>query len=279
MSSGYFSPKIIPGGTRVACRVEYDGTAYNGWQSQSGGNASTVQDALQSALAAVASTGVRLHCAGRTDTGVHAHAQFVHFDAPVPRSSKAWVVGGNANLPEDIRLHWARAVPARFHARHSARYRLYRYVVANTPVRPALLRDKVTWHRPELNAAQMHEAARALVGEQDFSAFRAASCQSASPMRNVHRVVVKRRADLVVVEIEANAFLHHMVRNIAGTLLAIGEGRAPVEWLEELLRAGDRTLSAETAPARGLYLADVGYPEEFGLPATPPGPVFAVGDP
>ncbi|MDZ7781837.1 MAG: tRNA pseudouridine(38-40) synthase TruA [Halioglobus sp.] len=279
MSSGYFSPQIIPGGTRIACRVEYDGSAYNGWQSQSGGNVTTVQDALQSALAAVAGTSVRLHCAGRTDTGVHAHAQFVHFDAPAPRSSKAWVVGGNANLPEDIRLHWARAVPAEFHARHSARSRLYRYVVSNTPVRPALLRDKVTWHRPELNAADMHEAAQALVGEQDFSAFRAASCQSASPMRNVHRVAVSRRRDLVVVEIEANAFLHHMVRNIAGTLLAIGEGRAPVAWLRELLRAGDRTLSAETAPARGLYLADVGYPHEFGLPATPPGPIFAVGDP
>lgn len=279
MSSGHFSQQIIPEGTRIACRVEYDGTAYNGWQSQAGGNVRTVQDALQSALAAVAGAGVRLHCAGRTDTGVHAHAQFVHFDAPAARSSKAWVVGGNANLPEDIRLHWAEMVPARFHARHSARYRLYRYVVANTPVRPALLRDKVTWHRPELNAAVMHEAAQALVGEQDFSAFRAASCQSATPMRNVHRVAVRRRAELVIVEIEANAFLHHMVRNIAGTLLAIGEGRAPVAWLGELLRRGDRTQSAETAPARGLYLADVGYPHEFGLPATPPGPIFAASDP
>jgi tRNA pseudouridine38-40 synthase len=220
----------------------------------------------------VAAAPVRVHCAGRTDAGVHAVAQVVHFDAPVSRSSKAWVMGGNAGLRGDIRIHWALPVGRDFHARFSAEARCYRYLVANTAIESALLRHQVAWHRRPLDAGDMHEAAQALLGELDFSAFRAASCQSRSPMRNVTAISVRRYADLVVLEITANAFLHHMVRNIAGALLAVGDGRKPVAWVRRLLEGGDRTLGADTAPASGLYLAAVHYPPGFGLPATPYGP-------
>ena len=203
---------------------------------------------------------------------MHAFAQIVHFDAPAPRSCKAWVLGGNARLRSDIRIHWAVAVDGRFHARYSAQSRCYRYVIANTAVAPALLRHQVAWHRRPLDASAMDRAAQALLGERDFSAFRAASCQSVSTMRNVVAIGVRRRGDLVVLEIEANAFLHHMVRNIAGALLAVGDGRRPGEWIGQLLDGGDRTQGADTAPAGGLYLAAVDYPAHFGLPVTPFGP-------
>jgi len=274
LASGAFPTQDIPEGSRIACRVEYDGGGYCGWQSQPGEDVPTVQDTLESALGDVADRPVRVHCAGRTDTGVHAHAQVVHFDSPATRSPKAWVVGGNANLPPDVRLHWAVAVPHDFHARHSALSRRYRYLVANTPVRPGLQRDRLTWHRRVLDEAAMDRAARELWGERDFSAFRAASCQSASPMRNVHFARVARRGDLVVLDIEANAFLHHMVRNIAGALLAVGDGREGEDSIAQLLAGRDRTLAADTAPAHGLYLVDVAYTAACGLPETPPGPDF-----
>ena len=274
MASGPFPTEAIPSGTRVACRVEYDGGSYCGWQSQPGDEVATVQDCLEASLCSVAGRPLRVHCAGRTDTGVHAHSQIIHFDAPATRSSKAWVVGGNANLPRDIRIHWARAVDSDFHARFSATARRYRYVIANTQVAPALLDGKVTWHRRPLDESVMEGAARALLGEQDFSAFRAAACQSSSPMRNVHSAHVTRRGDLVVIDIMANAFLHHMVRNIAGALLAVGDGRREPDWITELLRGRDRTVAADTAPACGLYLVDVLYPDHFGLPATPSGPAL-----
>lgn len=233
-----------------------------------------VQDVLHRGLSAVANCAIQVQCAGRTDTGVHAFSQIIHFDVPVLRSPKAWVVGSNANLPRDIRLHWAIPVAGEFHARFSALARCYRYVIANTPIRPAMLLGQVTWHRSPLAAPAMHEAAQSLLGEQDFSAFRAASCQSRTPMRQVHHVEVKRRGDLVVIEITANAFLHHMVRNIAGALLAVGDGRKPPEWIAELLSWRDRRLAAETAPADGLYLVNVVYPVHFGLPPTPYGPLL-----
>jgi tRNA pseudouridine38-40 synthase len=229
---------------------------------------------LEQALAVVADACVRVQCAGRTDAGVHAVAQVIHFDSPVSRSSKAWVMGGNANLPCDVRIHWAIPLASEFHARFSAQARRYRYVIANTSVRPALLHTQVTWHRRILDEVAMNTAAQSLLGERDFTAFRAASCQSSTPMRNVHFIEVSRRGDLVVLEILANAFLHHMVRNIAGALLAVGDGRKPPDWIASLLAGRDRTIAAETAPASGLYLVDVQYPAHFGLPETPYGPML-----
>ena len=264
----------LPAGSRIACRVEYNGARYNGWQSQPHLDVITVQQELEKALSSVANTPVRVHCAGRTDTGVHGHCQIVHFNAPVARAPKAWVLGANASMAADVRLHWAIAVVEDFHARFSARSRRYRYLIANTPVRPAMLGGQVTWHRFPLDARLMHRAAQSLLGERDFSAFRAAACQSTTPMRNVESVSVSRRGDLVVVDIQANAFLHHMVRNIVGSLLAVGSGRKPEAWIGELLAAGDRTLAADTAPPHGLYLADVIYPHHFGLPDTPYGPLL-----
>lgn len=279
MANRPFSNHPIPSGRRVACRIEYHGGRFCGWQSQPDKNVATVQDAVEDALSRIAAAPVRVHCAGRTDTGVHAHAQIIHFVAPSARSPKAWVAGGNAELPRDVRVHWAVPVPAQFHARHSAIYRRYRYVIANTPVRPALLHDRVAWHRRPLDVARMHLAAQALIGERDFSAFRAASCQSPTPMRAVHALSVSRSRDFVVLDIRANAFLHHMVRNIAGALLAIGDGRREPGWVADLLRSRDRTQGAETAPACGLYLVEVGFPPEYALPVTPPGPAFPAADP
>ncbi len=184
------------------------------------------------------------------------------------------MIGGNTHLPRNIRIHWAVPVAGDFHARFSARARRYRYVIANTSIRPALLQAQVTWHRRELDALAMHTAAQALLGEQDFSAFRAATCQSRTPMRNAQFITVKRRGDLIILEILANAFLHHMVRNIAGSLLAVGDGRKPPQWIAELLQGRDRRAAAETAPANGLYLVDVEYPAHFGLPPTPFGPML-----
>jgi tRNA pseudouridine38-40 synthase len=269
-----FSPDPLPPGSRVACRIEYNGSQFNGWQSQPHLNVTTVQQTLEAALACVANRPLRVHCAGRTDTGVHGVGQVIHFDDPVGRSCKNWVYGTNANLPAAVRVHWAVTVPEDFHARFSALSRRYRYVIANTPVRPALLARQVSWQRRPLDAARMHKAAQALLGEQDFSAFQAASCQSSTPMRNVQRVAVERFGDLVAIDIQANAFLHHMVRNIAGSLMAVGDGRHSPGWISELLAGRDRTLAAETAPPDGLYLVAVTYPEQFNLPPAPTGPMI-----
>lgn len=258
----------------MACRIEYDGRNYSGWQSQPQLAVNTVQDTLELALGAVANTPVKVSCAGRTDTGVHGYAQIVHFDAPVARSAKAWVLGVNANLPFDVRVHWAVAAHGDFHARFSALARRYRYIIANTPVRPAQLVGQVTWQRRALDHRLMHSAAQQLLGEQDFSAFRAASCQSKTPMRNVHSVTVSRMGELLVVDIKANAFLHHMVRNIVGSLMAVGMGRESPQWIGQLLAGRDRTVAAETAPADGLYLVEVEYPAQFALPTTAYGPLL-----
>lgn len=251
-------------GDVVACCVEYSGNGYSGWQSQVGVN--TVQDSLEAALSRVADQPLSVYCAGRTDTGVHATAQWVHFVAPCKRRISAWVRGVNAYLPDDIRILHAATVPTDFHARHSALARHYRYIIANTPVASALFRDRTTWVREPLDAPSMHEAAQALLGEQDFSAFRAASCQSRTSMRCVHCVSVQREGALVAIDISANAFLHHMVRNIAGSLIAVGSGRHDTGWVERLLRDKDRTRAAATAGPQGLYLTGVTYPAHFGLP-------------
>ena len=274
-----FSADPLPAGSRITCRIEYDGSRYNGWQVQPHLNVTTVQQELESGLAAVATMPVRVHCAGRTDSGVHGFAQVIHFDAPVERSSKAWVLGVNANLPFDIRVHWALAVANDFHARFSATARRYRYLIANTAVRPALLGRQITWQRQPLDERLMHAQAQCLLGEQDFSAFRAAGCQSRTPMRNVHSIDVSRRGELVIIDIKANAFLHHMVRNIAGSLMAVGAGRRPPGWMQQTLLGRDRRVAAETAPADGLYLVEVDYPAHYGLPVTPFGPLLLGSDP
>ena len=264
-------------GQRVAARVEYHGGHFHGWQAQTKLSCPTVQGALEEALGQIACEQVATVCAGRTDTGVHGYGQIIHFEDPVGRSPKAWVMGANRYLPDTVRLHWAVPVVDEFHARFSAQSRRYRYVVLNTPVRSSLLSGLVTWHRHDLNIADMNQAASALLGERDFSAFRAAGCQASTPMRCVMSCSVERMGDFVVLEIEANAFLLHMVRNIAGSLLAVGSGARSVDWIAELMDARDRTLAAETAPPDGLYLTEVCYPPTFGLPETPPGPGILSG--
>ena len=250
---------------RIAAGVEYDGRRFHGWQSQRGERC--VQDVVEAALARVADGPVRLFCAGRTDAGVHALGQVVHFDAGVARPERAWVLGANTVLPNDVSLRWARPVPDTFHARFSATGRRYRYVILDRSARSALLAGRVTWvHRP-LDAARMAEAALALLGTHDFSSYRAIGCQAKQPVRTVKELTVRRRGALIEVAVSANAFLHHMVRNIAGVLIAIGRGDAPVEWAGEVLERRDRSAGGVTAMPDGLYLDRIEYPEAFDLPA------------
>jgi tRNA pseudouridine38-40 synthase len=250
---------------RFAAGLEYDGSAYSGWQFQSG--LQTVQDAVQRALSRVADSPVDCVCAGRTDAGVHAAAQVVHFDSAAVRSERAWRLGANTYLPPDVSITWVREVPEQFHARFSARARSYRYLILNRDSRSALAAGRATWERRPLDAERMHAAARVLVGEHDFSAFRAVECQSKSPVRCVEHLEVVRSAEWVTLAITANAFLHHMVRNVAGLLLSVGHGESPPERVATVLASLDRKTSAATAPPDGLYLAAVRYPSEFGLPA------------
>jgi tRNA pseudouridine38-40 synthase len=256
---------------RIAMGVEYDGSAFCGWQAQR--DARTVQRALETAIARVADHPLRVHCAGRTDAGVHAVEQVIHFDTGARRSSRAWVLGTNVNLPADVAVAWAQPVSPGFHARFSALARHYRYRIRCRPTRPALERGRAVWvHRP-LDVERMQAAARQLVGEHDFSSFRALACQAKSPVRQVHYCRLDRRGEDILLRIGANGFLHHMVRNIAGVLIAIGRGQAPVSWVGELLDLKDRTLGGVTAPPHGLYLERVDYPEEFDLPrCNPPRP-------
>lgn len=255
---------------RLALGVEYDGSAYCGWQRLK--HAASVQAELERALAKVAAAPVRVLCSGRTDSGVHATRQVVHFDAPAPRSQKAWVFGANANLPRDIAVRWAVPVAGDFHARFSALARRYRYVLLNQPNRPVLERANVTWCREPLDAERMHEAAQALVGEHDFSSFRAAGCQSRTARRHLHFIEVRRYGPLVVIDVQANAFLHHMIRNIAGALVAVGRGEQGVDYMARILALRDRTLGNVTAPGCGLHFVDALYDERFALPREPLGP-------
>lgn len=252
---------------RVVLGVEYDGGAYAGWQLQQG--APSVQGVLQQALARIADREVAVACAGRTDAGVHALEQVVHFDCEAARPMQSWLRGGNSQLPADVRILWARPAVADFHARYSAIARFYRYVILNRPARSALLRNQATWCHQPLDVDAMQAAGRHLLGEHDFSSFRAQSCQSLSPNRFMYFVEVWRQGDLLLVDICANAFLHHMVRNIVGVLLEIGMGRRGVDWTLELLAARDRRLAAMTAPADGLHLGGVYYPPRYGIAAHP----------
>lgn len=252
---------------RIAAGVEYDGRDFHGWEKQRNGR--TVQESLEQALTSVAAGPVRTRCAGRTDARVHALAQVVHFDTDAVRSERSWVFGANANLPGDVSVLWAREVGEAFHARFCAVSRSYRYVILDRPVRPAVLRGRVTWECRPLDAGAMARAARSLLGEHDFSAFRAAGCQARNPVRTLQRLDVQRHGEYVVMEVRANAFLQHMVRNLAGVLMAIGAGREPEDWAARVLAGRDRRLGGVTAPPDGLYLTGVEYPDIFGLPCLP----------
>lgn len=252
---------------RIALCVEYDGTAFSGWQAQLSPRLATVQESLEAALSNIATHPVRVSCAGRTDAGVHASGQIVHFDCQYQRPLKAWVHGVNSHLNERVSVQWAQVVPNDFHARFSALSRRYRYCIYNAPVRPALMAAYLTFHHQVLDVAAMHQAAQFLLGEHDFSSYRGAGCQSPTPIRKVHAVSVTRHGPYVLIDIEANAFLLHMVRNIAGVLMQIGEGRQKLEWSAQLLALKDRTQAAVTAPPEGLCLYQVRYPEHFNLPA------------
>ncbi|QKI88855.1 tRNA pseudouridine(38-40) synthase TruA [Thiomicrorhabdus xiamenensis] len=252
---------------RIALGIEYQGGAYCGYQRQK--HCPSVQENLENALSSIAAEGVELHCAGRTDTGVHAIGQVVHFETRSERPEKAWVQGTNTQLPADIRVVWAKPMGEDFHARFSAVARQYRYVIFNRRVHSAVLAGRVTHEPYELDESRMHQAAQALLGEQDFSSFRAAACQASHAMREVQRVSVKRCGDFILIDIQANAFLHHMVRNIVGSLIEVGKGHQPIQWLADLLALQDRTQAAPTAPAEGLYFVNAIYPEGLGVPQAP----------
>lgn len=259
---------------RIALGVEYDGAAFHGWQQQGSPVLPTVQARLEAALTQIASHPVKLTCAGRTDTGVHGTGQVVHFDCAVDRGEKAWRRGGNSLLPPSLRIVWAKTVSVDFHARFSALSRRYLYVIYDNPVEPAVLARHLTHTRESLDIDAMQRAGQYLLGEQDFTSFRAAGCQSRTPFRNVMNLRVVRHHRFIVIDIEANAFLQHMVRNIAGTLMEIGAGRQQPQWAARVLQARDRTVAAKTASPCGLYLVSVRYPMEFGLPEVAVGPAF-----
>lgn len=252
---------------KIALGVEYNGNRFHGWQLQQEG-VRTVQLCLEQAVSRVAAHDIRLFCAGRTDTGVHAIGQVAHFESASVRTERQWLLGINVNLPKDVSVNWVKFVADDFHARFSAVSRAYRYYIWNRQTRSALLTGKVNWTRPLLDHQQMHQAAQSLVGRHDFSSYRALQCQAKSPVKTLHRLDVLRQGDMVILSLKANAFLHHMVRNIAGVLIAIGKQEQPAEWAYEVLELKDRTLGGVTAAPDGLYFESVEYPEQFGIPDT-----------
>jgi tRNA pseudouridine38-40 synthase len=253
---------------RIALGVEYNGKGFHGWQSQYG--LATIQSTVQDALTKIANESIFLFCAGRTDAHVHATGQVVHFDTRAKRHIDAWIWGTNSHLPPSIVVRWARHVDYHFHARFSAIARSYRYIIYNNPVRPAIQSHRATWFYYPLEVERMKEAGQFLLGEQDFSSFRSSQCNSKSPMRNVKSLDIKRCGNFVLLDIEANAFLHHMVRNIAGGLLKIGAGFKEPMWMQEVLHAKNRRVAAETAAPDGLYLTSVTYPEPYIFPHSEP---------
>lgn len=257
---------------KIALGIEYDGSRYFGWQRQE--SVDSVQQQLERALSIVANSPVEVFCAGRTDAGVHGTGQVIHFETEVNRPLQSWCFGTNAHLPDDIAVKWAVEVNEDFHARFSATARRYRYIIFNSKLRSAILPKGVTHYHFPLDEYKMHQAGQFLLGENDFSSFRAAKCQSHTPWRNIHHLNVSRQGHYVIVDIQANAFVHHMVRNIVGTLLEIGQGKQPIEWAKWVLEQRDREKAAPTAKAEGLYLVEVHYPEHFGIPKTALGPLF-----
>lgn len=249
--------------TRIVLGIEYDGTNFAGWQRQKGRR--TVQAELEAALSIIADRPITVICAGRTDAGVHALEQVVHFDTDVHRELHAWLMGGNSRLPDDVRIIWAKPALGDFHARYSAIARFYRYIILNRGMKSALMRSQVTWHYHLLDEEKMHRAAQYLIGDHDFSSFRAQGCQSKSPRRMMHFINVYRQGEQVIIDLSANAFVHHMVRNIAGVLMEIGEGKQPEDWPRQLLQIKDRAMGGITASPCGLYLGAVYYPEQYGI--------------
>ncbi len=249
---------------RIALGVEYDGSSFNGWQSQP--DVPNVQDTLQAALSGIACEAICIIAAGRTDAGVHALEQVVHFDASPVRPMSAWVRGTNALLPQSVAVLWAQPVPDEFHARFSAHARSYRYMLINRPVRSAVHRGKVGWFHSPLNLESMREAACVLLGEHDFSAFRSSECQAKTPIKNLLQLDIEKQGDTIIFDLTADAFLHHMVRNIVGCLVYVGKGRHPPQWIQEILTSRKRTLAAPTFSPCGLYLRRIYYDANWGLP-------------
>ncbi len=246
----------------IALGIEYFGANFHGWQKQPG-KIRTVQTVLETALSKIADHSIAITCAGRTDTGVHALAQVVHFETKADRKLDAWVLGCNSILPPDVKVLWAEKVPQKFSARFSAIARTYQYLILNTQFNSALLHSLVTWENCILDASAMHDAGQLLLGEQDFSSFRSNECQSESPNRNIQKLQVVRNGSFVVLTIQANAFLHHMVRNIVGVLMEVGKGKQPQQWILKVLAAKNRQAASRTAPANGLYLVKVDYPKDL----------------
>ena len=257
---------------RIVLGIEYDGSSYHGWQRQS--HAASVQSSLEEALSSVADQKIEVTCAGRTDTGVHATSQVVHFDPTNIRPESAWLKGGNSLLPRSISIRYALKLSEKFHARFSATSRSYTYIIDNSLVRPAIMAQGLTWYNKPLDVDKMDEACDFFLGEQDFTSFRSSRCQANSANRCITNLSCRRLDNYVIIEISANAFLHHMVRNIVGVLLEVGDGRRKSNWVKTIIDRKDRTKSGITAPAFGLYLVGVTYPEEFNLPIEPKAPMF-----
>lgn len=261
---------------RMVAAIEYDGTPFFGWQRQR--QSPTVQAELEAALSQVADHPIEVHASGRTDTGVHAWRQVVHFDVEAQRPLRGWLLGTQTHLIPGIAMVWIESIESSFHARYSAVARQYRYRIINREHRPAIDRDRALWVHQALDHEAMDKACQSLIGEHDFSSFRAAGCQAKHATRSVHSVSVTRQGDEVYVDIEANAFLYHMVRNIVGSLLLVGRGERPMDWLADVLAARDRTQSGMTAPAHGLYFMKALYPSQWGLPDEVTASEAAVGD-
>ena len=257
---------------KYAIGVEYTGTDYSGWQRQQ--KVASIQQHLENAIGYVADHPVQLICAGRTDAGVHAIEQVAHFESDAQRDNRAWLLGSNCRLPGDIRIKWVVPVEQNFHARFSAKARSYRYIILNNDVPSALFHDKVVWEYKPLDHIIMHEAAQVLLGEHDFSAFRAVGCQAKSSNRKIHEIGLTRQGDLIYLDIKANAFLYHMVRNIAGSLMIVGSGEQPLEWFSDVLLSKDRNRADVTAPANGLYFVRAYYAGKFKLPVKGKKPVL-----
>lgn len=257
---------------KYAVGIEYAGSAYSGWQKQD--HSPSIQQHLESAIGFVANHPVQLVCAGRTDAGVHAIEQVAHFETEAPRDNRAWLLGSNCRLPRDIRLKWVIPIEKGFHARFSALARSYRYIIFNSDVPSALFHGKVSWELRSLDAEKMHTTAQMLVGEHDFSAFRAVGCQAKSSSRNIHQISLSRQGDLIYLDIKANAFLYHMVRNIAGSLIAVGKGEQSSEWFADVFGGKDRNRADVTASAAGLYFLRAYYPDQFKLPIEGKKPVL-----
>ena len=257
---------------RLALGIEYNGQSFAGWETQVG--QPTVQAVLETALGKVADKPIRVICAGRTDAGVHATGQVAHFDTDVTRPPRAWTLGTNGFAHPHVSVLWAREVPEAFHARFTARCRHYRYLILNRRCRPGLLQGRVAWVRSPLDAAAMHQAAQYLLGEHDFSSLQAAGCQAKSPVRTVHAIKVERHGDFITIDVSANAFLQHMVRNLAGTLCLVGAAKRPPAWLRSLLLARDRTQAGMTMAPDGLYFIGVEYPSSYKLASLSSGPML-----